>query len=176
MRSVLRGFTLIELLIVIAILGILSTIAMSSFKNAQIRSRDTQRKSDLQQISKALELFYNDYERYPTASTGNIAACPYNSDTGNGVECSDSDLRFRDDKGSTYFRVLPEDPSGFSYFYRTTMSNQAYQLYAHLENSEDADCLDGNCTSPTLPSGPEPNCGSEICNFAVTSSNVSATD
>ena len=175
MRPVQRGFTLIELLIVITILGILTTIAMGSFRNAQIRSRDAQRKSDLKQISKALELFYNDYEGYPSSSSGKIKACKYKStNPANSGLCSWGTSQFWDDKGTVYFRILPEDPSGFKYYYRAT-TNQGYQLYAHLENSEDSDCLGGDCESPTLPGEP-PDSGDKDCNFAVTSANLTATD
>jgi len=64
------GFTLMELLIVIAILGLLATIGLGSFRTSQMKGRDAQRKSDLSQIQKALEMYYNDYSGYPAAITG----------------------------------------------------------------------------------------------------------
>ena len=50
-----HGFTLIELLVVITIIGILAGIGLNSFQSSQKKSRDATRKSDLRQISHALE-------------------------------------------------------------------------------------------------------------------------
>jgi len=51
------GFTLIELLVVISIIGILASIAMVSYSGTQKQTRDTQRKSDLNQYRNALQTF-----------------------------------------------------------------------------------------------------------------------
>lgn len=59
-----RGFTLIELLVVIAIIGILATIIIISYSNAQAKARDNKRKVDLESISSALEMKYADTHRY----------------------------------------------------------------------------------------------------------------
>ena len=61
-----RAFTLIELLVVIAIIGLLSTIAVVSLGSARINSRNTTRKANLVQMSKALELYYANFGAYPT--------------------------------------------------------------------------------------------------------------
>lgn len=53
-----RGFTLIELLVVISIIGLLSTIILASVVQARARARDAKRIQDLQQLQKALELYY----------------------------------------------------------------------------------------------------------------------
>lgn len=52
------GFTVIELLIVISVIGILATITIMSFNNAQARTRDAARKNDLAIIQDALKLYY----------------------------------------------------------------------------------------------------------------------
>jgi len=64
-----RGFTLIELLIVIAVVGVLSTLAVIALSNARAKSRDSKRSSDIKQISTALELYFADHNSYPTIIT-----------------------------------------------------------------------------------------------------------
>ncbi len=59
------AFTLIELLIVIAIIALLSSIVLIAVSNARIKARDTKRKTDLQQIAKALELYAAKHGSYP---------------------------------------------------------------------------------------------------------------
>jgi general secretion pathway protein G len=71
-----KGFTLIELLIVIVIIGIIQTVVVVTYLNAQKSSRDTQRKTDLNKIASALEMWYSDKKYYPETdlwiSTQNI--------------------------------------------------------------------------------------------------------
>lgn len=176
-----KGFTLIELLVAMAIIAILTTIAYSSYRNAQIRARDAQRKSDLNQIAKSLELFYADKKMYPpisSASDGNIAACPYVS-SGTSTNCewgSTSTTGELTDSQTVYFRQLPKDPSGGKYYYRTLNTGQAFQLFAHLENEDDKSCIGGDCKNPPALTA-SPDCGTDNpCNFAITSTNVTATD
>jgi prepilin-type N-terminal cleavage/methylation domain-containing protein len=52
------GFTLLELLIVIAIIGILVSAGVASYSQAQKKSRDSRRKSDLKAIQSAFEQYY----------------------------------------------------------------------------------------------------------------------
>lgn len=50
-----QGFTLIELMIVIAIIAVLSVIAVAVFGNAQKGARDSRRKGDIQALANAYE-------------------------------------------------------------------------------------------------------------------------
>ena len=167
------GFTLVELLVVMSILGILTTLIAGGFRSAQIRGRDAQRKGDLKEIANSLELFYQDYGRYPSDSGGLIAGCPYNTGTGVGTSCSWGSDEFTDSK-TIYFKTLPVDPvNNQTYFYRIVPSsaNQKYQIFARLENSKDRSCLGGDCDNPPVAYS----CGG-ACNFAVTSANATATE
>ncbi len=60
-----RGFTLIEILIVIAIIGLLSTVILAALSTARRGARDAKRISELREMQTALELYYSDSEVYP---------------------------------------------------------------------------------------------------------------
>jgi len=66
-KSLQRGFTLIELLVVIAIIGLLASIVLASLNTARVKSRDARRLADVDSIQKALALYNNDNNNYPTA-------------------------------------------------------------------------------------------------------------
>lgn len=160
------GFTLIELLIVIVIIGILATIGLASFSSSQMKSRDAKRKANLQQISQALELYYNDYGQYPVSSNGVIMGCVDGTSA-----CIWGSLTkpFANSK-TTYMITLPADPSSNSYYYVATKAPASqlytkYQLYAHLENTQDKNIL---------PSATGLDCGTgaDSCNFGISSGNT----
>lgn len=169
------GFTLVELLVVLAIISILVTIGLVSFTSSQLRAHDAQRKSDLKQVANALEIFYSDYGKYPpsdgTNSTGQIYSCPFDSVKLTGSACAWGMGEFRDIDSSfntktTYMKAMPKDPSSFTYWYRVDSTGQKYQLFAHLENTQDPAIITTTYT-----------CGaSSACNFGISSANVTPTD
>jgi general secretion pathway protein G len=91
------GFTLIELLIVVAIIGILSSIAMVNFMQAQVRAKVSKVKGDMRAISLGIELYAVDFNRYPPAIG------------------TDGTLEHRYSRITTpidYMSSIPEDPFG----------------------------------------------------------------
>ncbi len=169
-----KGFTLVELLVVMAILGVLVTLVAGGFRTAQMRGRDGKRKSDLREIANSLEVFMSDHGQYPSDTAGGqIQACPYDPGLGSG-DCAWGSSEFTD--GDTiYFKIIPSDPvSSQTYVYRIVpgSNNQKFQLFARLENPEDQNCLGGDCASPPIAFS----CGGHTCNFAITSSNTTATE
>ncbi len=162
-KNIKTGFTLIELLVVIAILGILATIGLGSYTSTQAKSRDARRKSDLENVQKALEMYLNDFGSYPEDDSGSIADFDWGQ-------------TFRDpDKATTiYMKELPQDPvSSQNYYY--VSGDSWYKLYARLENSNDI-CFSNNsfCKSDGFLNT---NCGSgSLCNYIAPSSNVTEYD
>lgn len=68
MKSKIRkqaGFTLLELLLVIAIIGILSTVAIVNVTIAKSKARDAARISILSQLITGMEAYYSYYGVYP---------------------------------------------------------------------------------------------------------------
>lgn len=120
----LRGFTLLELLVVMAIIGILAAIGVAAYGGVQAKGRDARRKSDLENTSKALEVYYNDAGRYPTAGAGGtIAGVPWGA------------VWASADGGEVYMAQIPKDPR-FEYYYESINGGTAYRLYARFENDQ----------------------------------------
>ena len=63
-RKSLMGFTLIELLIVIAIIGVLSTIILAGLNNARNRAKDASIKQAVAQLQNLRIMNYSEYESY----------------------------------------------------------------------------------------------------------------
>jgi general secretion pathway protein G len=84
-----RGFTLIELLTVMAIIGILITIAQPELRSSVIRAREAVLKEDLFQIRDAIDQYYADNGKYPAELT---------------------ELTNQSDKSRSYLRQIPKDP------------------------------------------------------------------
>ena len=84
-----QGFTLIELMIVLAILGILITIAQPNLKNSIVRAREAVLRENLYQMREAIDQYYADNGKYPAQLAELISAT---------------------DKSRSYIREIPKDP------------------------------------------------------------------
>jgi type II secretion system protein G len=135
-----KGFTLIEIMVVIAILGVLITMISGSFIASQKKSRDLKRKSDIVQVGKALELYYNDQNRYPSANNGTLTGCGDPSATLTDCPWGSAWSNTATNPETIYMSSLPTDPlTGQSYYYDSDATGTYYQIYARLENTEDSD-------------------------------------
>jgi prepilin-type N-terminal cleavage/methylation domain-containing protein len=62
----ITGFTLIELLVVIAIISMLAGQILPSLSTAREKGRQANCINNLHQIGLAIEMYYQDYDDYPT--------------------------------------------------------------------------------------------------------------
>lgn len=63
------GFTLIELMVVVAIIGLLSSVAIPSFRRFQLRSKTAERALIISSIERAVDEYYARETRYPTITS-----------------------------------------------------------------------------------------------------------
>lgn len=111
-----KGFTLIELLVVISIIGLLSSVVMSSLNTARQKARIARRVSDLKQVQVALEMYYNTNGRYPITPSGWQGACSgWTQTTADGTIPG---------LAPTFIPTVPVDP------YMNVLANQNCYLYA----------------------------------------------
>jgi type II secretion system protein G len=114
-----KGFTLIELLIVLAIIGVLSSILLANLISAKARARDAERKSDLRQLQAAFEMYRADQGTYPAAPLPNCGSALVVG-------------------GTTYIQKIPCDPTNSGQnVYTYTTTGATYTLTACLENVND---------------------------------------
>lgn len=64
------GFTLVELLVVLAIIGIISSLVTVNVVTVRAKARDNQRQADLAALAVALENYRSEQKAYPEQSTG----------------------------------------------------------------------------------------------------------
>lgn len=68
-----RAFTLIELMVVVAIIGVLATIAMPTYKTFVCRSRQSEAKTILAAISVSQEVYRSEYDTYVPGALEDLA-------------------------------------------------------------------------------------------------------
>ncbi|MDD5121738.1 MAG: type II secretion system protein, partial [Patescibacteria group bacterium] len=130
-----RSFTLVELLIVVAIIGLLTTIAIFAVTPALAKARDAKRAQALKSLSTALELYLADSGSYPNGAIG-----PSSSDSSYGF-CLEQSTQFATLMNS-YMAQIPSDPlfqdityPAHCYWYRTANSGSQYHISTYVESN-----------------------------------------
>lgn len=154
-----KGFTLIELLVVIAIVALLSSIAMVAMNEARKDSRDTKRVADIKQVAAALEIYFNEYNKYPDNSDDpggynildhNLNGSAYRWDSScGGSSPADEFLTPLYDAG--IMATLPDDPNRtnellcYNYTSSTRTPNAYMNKYYLFAVPENAAKVQNNC-------------------------------
>jgi prepilin-type N-terminal cleavage/methylation domain-containing protein len=122
MDSTNKGFSFIEILVVMSVIGILTAVTLTGINASRKSARDGQRKSDLEQIRSALEMYRADNAgEYPGE-----ASCDSSRGSGGGnCRCVDPCPRNGSDWGGNisaalepnYLQSLPIDPINSSRYY-----------------------------------------------------------
>ncbi len=127
-----KGFTLIELLVAVSIVGLLMAGATVAYSQVNVKSRNTKRVSDLEQVRSSLELYKSD------AADGKYI------NSGGGIFRANSE-GLLDALTPTYMSVLPTDSKSTTQdYYYIANPNSAYQLCAKMEGT--AGLPTGTCT------------------------------
>ncbi|MCD6178239.1 prepilin-type N-terminal cleavage/methylation domain-containing protein [bacterium] len=133
-----KGFTIPELLVIITIIVIIATLTYVYYlAPSKARGRDSRRIAEINDIRKAIQMYYIDHGHYPTSTE---------SETWCSLEITDpSDPRYcdylRDALVPHYIKDLPQDPRAlqtegskfYSYQYISSSSASQYKLHADLE-------------------------------------------
>jgi prepilin-type N-terminal cleavage/methylation domain-containing protein len=147
--TVKLGFTLTELLISVAILAILVVIALSMVKTNRDKADDAKTKAELDRLRIAFEDYYSDHNCYPPAEFFDDAS-----------DCGSNNL-------SPYLGNLPCDRhTNLPYILETDATGCSwFKLYTSLRTSQSDPQAQALCASD----------GSNLGNYVVSSSNVTAT-
>ena len=82
------GFTIIELAMVIVVIGILSTIVITSYQGVQVRARDVKLTDAADKVADAIQLFAVNKGHFPIGGWNSTTAI------GAGTECADGGAGF----------------------------------------------------------------------------------
>lgn len=120
-----KAFTLIEILVVTTIIVLLTSTAAVSYSQFSKSSRDARRKTDLEQVRAALEMYRSNsaISSYPVPGTNwsNLSVLT-----------------------TTYIQSLPTDPKSASYSYSYSGTANDYTIGAYLESGGTSSCA--GCT------------------------------
>lgn len=131
-----RGFSLLEILVSITIIAVLTAIGIVSYASVNKRSRDVKRKSDLEQVRSALEMYRADNGAYPNIGSGFLDA--------QGLETDLVD--------SGYMPQVPDDPgSSGNYYYDAVDTGGVYSAYCICADLETITSGSETTCSVTLP-------------------------
>lgn len=139
------GFTLIELLVATALLVLLSTVVIVSFRSANRTSRDSKRKADLQQARGILETYRLETGSYPNNLSPNQVV---SGEIGLMLSLGMSAFT-----ANEYVDPVNRDLQMYRYIYRN-LPGCTYELGVVMENDNNAQSCEACYVSGSPPAGP----------------------
>jgi general secretion pathway protein G len=133
-----NGFTLLELLVTTVMIAVLTIIGVVSYSSVNKRSRDVKRKSDLEQIRSALEMYRSEHGEYP------------HSGSPQSQSLTDNVLSVLVDE--EFIPVIPMDPQGG---YETGKKNYQYYSQGNANGIFTTYCLSAMLESPATTDIPQ---------------------
>jgi general secretion pathway protein G len=126
-RTVERGFTLVEMLVVISIIALIMALVAPRVLNFLADSKVKAAKIQIQSLGSALDLYALDTGHYPSSSEGLDALMhrPSGEESWSGPYL----------KGN----VVPNDPWGRPYIYRSPGDHGAYDIVSRGANGQEED-------------------------------------
>lgn len=147
-----KGFTLIEVLVASTIIIVLMSVGLASYSRVNMRSRDAKRKSDIEQIRSALEIYRTDNGSYPAIIGIDADIWTNVSDLANASAVGCTPATFV----PCYMPAIPADPKN-TFVYRFKFTNKisgkfyGYCLSAKIEaETNPATTCTPNSTIPYL--------------------------
>jgi type II secretion system protein G len=140
-----KGFTLIELLVVIAIIGLLSTLSVVSLNSARGKARDAAKKSDMNAIATAMELYNVEIGYYPLSAgvcNSNIIAL---NAAGDNIICSTHSISTDSDTILQSIPSSPDDTDYIGFTGATPAAATSFCISAELEDGSHFKCVNGSC-------------------------------
>ncbi len=105
------GFTLIEIIVVVAIIGILASVAVISFNEPRQMARDSTRASSLKQLQIAIEAYKDKYGLYPDAGCGSAGKNAVPVSPGPTTNYTDDCEEYIQGLVPEFIAALPKDPN-----------------------------------------------------------------
>jgi general secretion pathway protein G len=102
-----KGFTLVELVVVMSIISLLSSVVLANMNVYMAKARDARRKSDLEEMKKAIIIYYADHGSYPSTGLGWWGQC-----STFGSHALSGSNGYIPNIAPAYMALLPVDPSG----------------------------------------------------------------
>lgn len=133
MASSVFDFEKREIIFLSVVLAVVFTISFTQMRIGEAKTRDAQRKGDVELVSRAINAYLRDNNELPKATTdGKIISCGRKALE----ECVWGESDIVDPLNVVYLKRIPNDPQtykGLRYVYVPDLVNNKYKIYTALE-------------------------------------------